>query len=408
MNNNFVKGFCTQEGTHNFLEKYNLNKEFYKTLSNGIKISSIGIGTYKGNTNENGDLDWEKSIITGVKKGFNVIDTAAKYRRQKSEIIIGKCIKTFKEDFNIRRESLFISTKGGLIGYPNNINTIYIDSYLRKLSIDLNQIYMKEFCMSPDFIKKQIEESRERLMLETIDCYYLHNPEILFQYKKRDEAYMIFESVFNILEESIKEGKIRNYGLASWNGLRRRKGNKFFLDVKRLLKIATKIKGKSHGFRFIQIPISVGMPYILKNGYLKEISELGFNIFTSASAYEGRLEELENLTKLFAMIGETDSPNEINPLKISFPQSDNSFIQLIELLQDFKKKNITLYELLKEISPDLDIYPAAINIIRSIPEIKCSLVGMQEPKFIDSNSILINHKFLNDKKLQNFFNLLKN
>ena len=408
MTNNFIKGFCTQEETLNYIKKYNFNKEFFNTLSNGINISSIGIGTYKGNVSERGDHDWESSIINGVKKGFNVIDTAAKYRRQKSEIIIGKCIKNFKENLNISRESLFISTKGGLIGYPNNLNKDFIDSYITKLTITPNEIYMKEFCMSPDFIKNQIDQSRDRLNLETIDCYYLHNPETLFQYKKKDEAYMIFESVFNMLEESIEEGKIRNYGVASWNGLRRRKENKFFLDIKRLLKIATKIKGESHGFRFIQIPLSVGMPYILKNEYLKEISELGLNIFTSASAYEGRLEELENLTKLFAMLDETDSPNEVNHLKISFPLSDNSFIQLIELLLDFKRKNTTLTELLKEISPNLDIYPAAINIIRSIPEIKCSLVGMQEPKFIDSNSILINSKFLDDKKLQIFYKLFKN
>lgn len=408
MTNNFIKGFCSKEGTLNYLKKYNFNKNFYNTLSNGVKVSSIGIGTYKGNSNKGGDKNWEESIINGVKKGINVIDTAAKYRRQKSELIIGKCIKILEDNFDINRESLFISTKGGLIGYPNNLSNDCKDSYIKELTINQNEIYKKQFCMSPDFIRDQLDQSRYRLKLETIDCYYLHNPEILFQYKEQDEAYCILESVFNFLEESIKEGKIKNYGIASWNGLRRRKRNKFFLDVKRLLKIATKIKGKSHGFRFLQIPLSVGMPYVLKNEYLKEISDLGFNIFTSASAYEGRLEELDNLTKLFKISGIEDSPNEIKPLKKSFPQSDNSFIQLVELLQDFKSNNITLSEILKEISPNLDLYPAAINLIRSIPEIKCSLVGMQEPKFINLNSVLINQKFLNEKKLKIFLNLLKN
>lgn len=404
----FIKGFCTKEGTQNYIEKNNFNNNFYKSLSNDIKISSIGIGTYKGSANQSGDKNWHASILSGVNKGFNLIDTAAKYRRQKSEIIIGKCIKTLKKNFNIGRESLFISTKGGLIGYPNNSSSDYLDSLTRQFQINPNDIYIKEFCMTPDFIRNQIEQSRDRLKLDTIDCYYLHNPETLFQYKEQDEAYLILESVFNVLEESIEEGKIKNYGLASWNGLRRRRENKFFLDVKRLLKIAYKINGQSHGFRFIQIPLSIGMPYILKKGYLKEISELGLNIFTSASAYEGRLEELDNLTKLFKISGNADSPNEINPLKISFPESDNSFIQLLDLLQDFKAQNKTLSELLKEISPNIDIYPAAINIIRSIPEIKSSLVGMQEPKFIDLNSVLINQKFLNDKKLRIFYKLLKN
>jgi aryl-alcohol dehydrogenase-like predicted oxidoreductase len=66
----------------------------------------------------------------------------------------------------------------------------------------------------------QLEISRKNLGLETIDIYYVHNPEtqltevLLDVFKKR------ICDAFGALEEACAEGKISAYGVATWNGFR--------------------------------------------------------------------------------------------------------------------------------------------------------------------------------------------
>ena len=62
----------------------------YKYLFDGKKISRFGFGLYKGENSNKGDTEMLKSIIYGLKKGINVIDTAQRYRNGRSEKII-KC-----------------------------------------------------------------------------------------------------------------------------------------------------------------------------------------------------------------------------------------------------------------------------------------------------------------------------
>ena len=61
------------------------------------KISSIGLGTYKGESTQSVYKNWEDSIISFVLKGFNVIDRAAKYRNQRSKKKISKFIQILQK-----------------------------------------------------------------------------------------------------------------------------------------------------------------------------------------------------------------------------------------------------------------------------------------------------------------------
>lgn len=66
----------------------------------------------------------------------------------------------------------------------------------------------------------QVDRSRKNLGLETIDIYYLQNPEVQLLAMSRDEFNGRLVNAFKTLEELCGEGKICIYGVSSWNGFR--------------------------------------------------------------------------------------------------------------------------------------------------------------------------------------------
>lgn len=103
---------------------------FY-TLSNGVKIPTIGFGTWQI---PDGAVAYN-STLAALKAGYRHIDTAMVYGNEKS---VGRAIK----DFGIKREDLFVTTKlsANIKGYDealaefekslNNLGLDYLDLYL--------------------------------------------------------------------------------------------------------------------------------------------------------------------------------------------------------------------------------------------------------------------------------------
>jgi diketogulonate reductase-like aldo/keto reductase len=72
----------------------------YYTLSNGVKIPKIGLGTWQV---ENGE-DAYNSVLSALKNGYRHIDTAEGYQNEES---VGKAIK----DSGLNREDVFVTSK---------------------------------------------------------------------------------------------------------------------------------------------------------------------------------------------------------------------------------------------------------------------------------------------------------
>lgn len=72
----------------------------YYTLSNGVKIPKIGLGTWQV---ENGE-DAYNSVLSALKNGYRHIDTAEGYQNEES---VGKAIK----DSGLNREDIFVTSK---------------------------------------------------------------------------------------------------------------------------------------------------------------------------------------------------------------------------------------------------------------------------------------------------------
>jgi hypothetical protein len=63
------------------------------------------------------------------------------------------------------------------------------------------------------------------------------------------------------LEEQVAEGTIMNYGIATYSSLRvKPTEDKMHLSLEKVYKLAEKVGGSDHHFKYVQVPINVLMP----------------------------------------------------------------------------------------------------------------------------------------------------
>jgi len=152
----------------------------YRTLGRtGLRVSDVGFGAMTiggevfGATDDNESL---KALHHALDLGMNFIDTADAYGRGHSEELIAQVLKT-------RRKEVVLATKGG--------NQYMVRQGLRNFE--------------PEYISGALEQSLQRLQIDAIDLYQLHNPSA--EVMQRGE-------IFELLDRFKREGKIRFYGVS--------------------------------------------------------------------------------------------------------------------------------------------------------------------------------------------------
>jgi aryl-alcohol dehydrogenase-like predicted oxidoreductase len=153
--------------------------------------------------------------------------------------------------------------------------------------------------MTIPYLQDQLNRSLKNLGLECVDLIYLHNavegqPDI-----SREQFLKNLEDVFAFYEKMRKEGKIRYYGMATWECFRVPKENQHYLSLLDTVEMAKKGGGDNHGFRFIQLPYNLyyDQALMLKSQQMqgKDVSvleaaiSLGIGVFTSVPLMQGRL-----------------------------------------------------------------------------------------------------------------------
>src|SRR5437016_2373111 len=87
---NVTNASATLDGTARYRDRFKdvAAKDHFRHAQNRW-LSSIGIGTYLGEADEECDRQYTEAIVRAVELGVNVIDTAANYRFQRSERSVG-------------------------------------------------------------------------------------------------------------------------------------------------------------------------------------------------------------------------------------------------------------------------------------------------------------------------------
>jgi diketogulonate reductase-like aldo/keto reductase len=132
-------------------------------LNNGVEMPILGFGVFQIPDAE----ECEKSVIEAIGSGYRLIDTAEAYQNEEA---VGKAIKRS----GVPREDLFITTK------------VWVQ----------NAGYEKT--------KKAFEKSLDRLQLDYLDLYLIHQP------------YGDVYGSWRAMEELYKEGKIKAIGVSNF------------------------------------------------------------------------------------------------------------------------------------------------------------------------------------------------
>jgi aryl-alcohol dehydrogenase-like predicted oxidoreductase len=301
-----LPGFATTEGTARFRER------FRETAAGGhfrfeqnLWLSSIGTGTYLGGADDETDRSYAEAITRAVELGANVFDTASNYRFQRSERSVGEALRHLTEE-GFARDEMVVCTKGGYLPFDTHppagkegVRAYVEETFVKTGVVELSDIVAGSHCMTPRYLAHQVAQSLGNMGLETIDVYYVHNPETQLQVVTREEFDRLLRAAFEQLERERAEGRIRFYGVATWNGFRVQAGARGHHSLERMLELAREAGGDEHGFRFVQLPFNLRMPEALvadNQSYegapvslLEAAKALGVTVVASASILQGKV-----------------------------------------------------------------------------------------------------------------------
>jgi len=298
-----ITGYATSEGTKKFAERQNEDtKKNYKTVQD-LTLSNIGVGTYLGNPDSETDYLVQDAVKKSILSGVNVIDSAINYRAQKAERSVGNAIMQLIDNNDISREEVFVSTKNGYVTNDGDIKEDLMQYVMREYGksgiVKEGDISPGYHCMTLPYLNDQLERSLKNLGLSCIDLMYLHNSVEGQTHIPREQFLKNLRDVFDFYEKKRKEGKIRFYGMATWECFRVVQENPMFLQLSEVMDLAMEAGGTEHGFRFIQLPFNLmfDQAYLTKNhtvngktlSFLEAAQSFNLGVFTSVPLMQGKL-----------------------------------------------------------------------------------------------------------------------
>ncbi|MBK7499487.1 MAG: aldo/keto reductase [Ignavibacteriales bacterium] len=235
-----------------------------------FRASICGFGCYRI---DDGIPQHQNALEKALLSRINLIDTSSNYSDGGSEILVGKVLNKLITENKINREDVIVVSKGG-----------YLQGSNLKLGMEREQSG-KGFkdvvkctqdlwhCVSPDFLENQITLSLQRLNLDKIDVYLLHNPEYFLTYsiisdpeRREREYYRRIKDAFMYLEEEVKRGRISYYGISS-NTFAEKETKQNFTSLEKVISIANEISEQNH-FAVVQFPMN-----LIENGGMNILNQ---------------------------------------------------------------------------------------------------------------------------------------
>jgi aryl-alcohol dehydrogenase-like predicted oxidoreductase len=304
-----LSGHASPEGTARFRDRAvgarKLPSEHFRDGPGGLAFSSLGLGTYIGPPDAATDLAVEQAVTVCLTSGrVNVLDTAINYRYQRAERSIGRALARLIDRDEVKRDEVFVATKNGYFA-PDAESALPPDRWIEEELVRPGILERKDIvddchAMSPSYLSDQLERSRRNLGLGTIDLVYLHNAaDAQLPVVGLSVFLSRLEEAFRLYEKFRGEGRLRAYGLATWDCLRVRPNDPNFFSLESAVHLARKVGGEEHGFRYVQFPFNIAMPEAASvanqpvGGVRKTLFEaarrLGVGCFTSVPLFQGQL-----------------------------------------------------------------------------------------------------------------------
>ena len=274
--NSKITGHATSQATQTFADRMNAhNSSFeanaYRRLTGTDLITSkIGYGTYRVHNQDETHIE---TLQSAIEMGCNLIDTSSNYTDGGSETLIGEVLQTMTSTNTIKREEIIVVSK---VGYMQGQNLDQAQQ--RETSGNPWEEVVKYMegcwhCLHPDFLIDQWTRSTDRLGLETVDVYLLHNPEYFLSDAKNRSAQSSWDTIrdtfydrvyraFVQMERFVADGKIRYYGISS-NTFPSSQTDFEYVSLNRVYEAAAKAAETVYGdhavshFKVIQLPYNL-------------------------------------------------------------------------------------------------------------------------------------------------------
>ena len=258
-----IPGYATPEATRDYLKKH------HPLAHNGVgttrlAVSQAGFGCYRIST---GVAHHEKALRKALMQGINLIDTSANYADGGSETLVGQVLQKLIASGDLTRQEMVVVSK---VGYLQGQNYA-LSKERRQAGRPFPELVEYgeglEHCIHPEFLQDQLNRSLERLGLETLDFYLLHNPEYYLGWARkkrkpvrpaREEYYRRIRAAFEYLEEEVARGRVRYYGVSS-NTFPTAVDQPDFTSLETIWEITESLES-GHHFRLLQLPFNLMEP----------------------------------------------------------------------------------------------------------------------------------------------------
>jgi len=299
-----LRGRATPQGTLHYAARFQGRAAagHFRQAAGELLLSSIGIGTYLGEPDAATDARYTEAVITAVKGGINLIDSASNYRFQRSERSIGRALQLLATQ-GFSREEIVLSTKAGFLtpdgAMPDDAEAYFLREFVERGIFRTEDIVAGCHCLAPRYLADQLERSLANLGVDSVDVFYLHNPETQLSEISVEEFRRRIAEAFRFLETVVKANKIGAYGLATWNSFRDDPKTPGYLSLASIEQVAREVGGTNHHFRFLQLPLNLAMPEALLRpnqivagktmAIVQAARALEITLITSAALLQGQL-----------------------------------------------------------------------------------------------------------------------
>ncbi len=228
----------------------------------GLTVSRLGFGTYR--------IDDEtpahrEALAHALLAGVNIIDTSTNYTDGGSERAVGAVLAELRAAGRLAREDAVVVSKIGYVQGRTLLRASAREAAGRPVLETVKYAEDVWHCIHPEFLVAELQRSRARLGLATLDVCLLHNPEYFLSHAaargeplaaSRDEFYRRLEQAFRFFETQVGAGTIRWYGVSS-NTAAAATDAAEATSLARMLEAARRAGGAAHRFRVLELPLNL-------------------------------------------------------------------------------------------------------------------------------------------------------
>jgi aryl-alcohol dehydrogenase-like predicted oxidoreductase len=189
----------------------------------GLSVSRIGYGTYRVFEDVE---EHARTLLYAILHGTNLVDTSTNYTNGSSETLVGNVLRALVESGGAAREQVVIVTKAGYVQGANHTLLAQRERDGKPMEEVVRYGEGLWHCIHPDWLEEEIGRSLERLGVDALDVFLLHNPEYYLAHERRKRSgrdiadvrrtfYNRVTRAFARLEEVAGDGHIGFYGVSS-------------------------------------------------------------------------------------------------------------------------------------------------------------------------------------------------